>query len=335
MCIRDRLTLANMLQLYPSLAEKYHEDCAQYAKSTAIAGSIMLSDGDNRDLKAFVRQCDQEIERNREDAEAEYQTFIQSLGVRNSSGRLLASTSKHEGLWNSDNVAASNKLEVPLFEGRRKWGEVEFVFVPLKSEYPILGYNVPLLSKITPFFQLAFFLLLFGGVASALFLYLLFRSPKNSPSQSRVRQALSSLAEGLLVLDTSGRIKIASSVFCEKVGVANESLTNRRPENEFEWRDSNGVVIKECPWKKAAKEGVEVRDTMMSLITGVDDEGVPTTVDFKVNCSPVIAETSEGNGVLICFEDVTELQASKKAAESANEAKSDFLANMSLSLIHI
>ena len=47
------LTIANMLQLYPSLAERYHEDCAQYAKSTAIAGSIMLSDGDNRDLKAF------------------------------------------------------------------------------------------------------------------------------------------------------------------------------------------------------------------------------------------------------------------------------------------
>ena len=58
-------------------------------------------------------------------------------------------------------------------------------------------------------------------------------------------------------------------------------------------------------------------------------DGKPEIATFQVNCSPVLAESSSGNGVLVCFEDVTELQRSKKAAESANQAKSDFLANMS------
>jgi signal transduction histidine kinase/DNA-binding response OmpR family regulator len=50
---------------------------------------------------------------------------------------------------------------------------------------------------------------------------------------------------------------------------------------------------------------------------------------FKVNCAPVLGASSKKNGVLVSFENVTELEASKRAAESANAAKSAFLANMS------
>jgi len=30
------LTIASMLKLYPAVSDRYQEDCAQYAKSTAI-----------------------------------------------------------------------------------------------------------------------------------------------------------------------------------------------------------------------------------------------------------------------------------------------------------
>jgi signal transduction histidine kinase/CheY-like chemotaxis protein/HPt (histidine-containing phosphotransfer) domain-containing protein len=329
------LTIAHGLGLYPKHSKRYLEDCAQYAKSTAIAGSVMLSDGDSRDLKAFVRQCDEEIKRTSDeyasgDRKREYTTFVRSLGVRNKSGKLLAATSKHEGLWNSKDVSDTHKMQVTLVEGRRIWGKAEYVFVPLKEEYPVRGFNIPLFSRLSPFYQIATFLLLFGAIAKTLFLYLLFRNRKSTPQESRVRKALGSLAEGLLVLDTSGRIKVANTVFCEKVGaVAAEKLTNTRPENEFDWRDATGAKLATYPWKKASKEGVEVRDTMMSLFSGVDEDGNVVSRYFKVNCSPVEAETSDGHGVIVCFEDVTELQASKKAAENANQAKSDFLANMS------
>ncbi|QEG21798.1 hybrid sensor histidine kinase/response regulator [Mariniblastus fucicola] len=323
------LTIANTLELYPSVARRYQQDRAQFAKSFAIAGSVMLSDGDSRDLKTFVRQCEEDIKRGHADENSEIKTIVRSIGIRSQAGVLQIETADHENVWSSEETPQADKFEIPLFEGMRRWGKVEFVFEPLKSENRYLGFADPVLSKISPFYQLAGFLLLFGAGSTWLFLHMLFRSPKNSAAQGRVRQALGSLAEGLLVLDTEGRIKIASSVFCEKAGADADALTNCRPEKEFDWRDASGKPMTVYPWHVAARDGVEVRDTVMTLQTGVDAKGAPVVSTFQVNCSPVVAESSAGNGALICFEDVTELQRSKKAAESANQAKSDFLANMS------
>ena len=57
---------------------------------------------------------------------------------------------------------------------------------------------------------------------------------------------------------------------------------------------------------------------------------------FMVNCSPVLGSNDRAGGVLISFDDITELQEkevelhlAKEEAEQANRAKSDFLANMS------
>ncbi len=323
------LTIVNTLEIVPSIAEQYSRDRSQYATSFAIAGSVMLSDGDSRDLEAFVRQNDEFIKRSKSDGSKATHAIVQSIGVRNSFGVLVAATSSHRKLWADESIDSRDKVDIGMSEGRKKWGTVEFVFEPLVADTRFPASVDSLLSKISPFSRLAGFLLLFTAPASLLFLYLIFKSPKNSAAEGRVRQALGSLAEGLLVLDTDGRIKMASSVFCEKTGVTADSLKGRRPENEFNWLDGAGNLITEFPWHQVAREGVEIRDTVMTLQTGIDENNVPVISSFQVNCSPVAAQTSQGNGVLVCFEDVTELQRSKKVAESASQAKSDFLANMS------
>ena len=324
------LTVAQMLELYPSTAEQQHKAREQFARSFAIAGSVMLSDGDSRDLKAYIRQCEQDLQRFKDDeGNSSKRAMVRSIGVRRRVGNLLTSTKGHKEFWLDEDIDAKDRISVPLVEGNRKFGDVEFVFQPPGNESRLLSFANPILSKIAPFYQMAGFLLTFCGLSSLLFLHMLFRSPKNSAAEGRVRQALGSLAEGLLVLDTGGRIKIASSVFCEKVGVDQDALENRRPESEFKWMDATGKPMTDFPWHRVGKEGVEIRDTVMTLKTGTDKNGKPEIATFQVNCSPVRAESAAGNGVLVCFEDVTELQRSKKAAESANQAKSDFLANMS------
>jgi len=66
----------------------------------------------------------------------------------------------------------------------------------------------------------------------------------------------------------------------------------------------------------------------------LDSNSNPRT--FTVNCSPVLGHDGKYRGVLSSFDDVSqleqtqvELRKSKNAAESANRAKSEFLARMS------
>ena len=331
------LTFANIFELYPLEEKQYHLDSQKYAKSLAVAGSVMLSDGDYGDLRNFVRQYDQAIDRVESGTEktdvGSTPNFLRSLGLRSQAGLLIASTEKHRDLWKKEGKKNNSyKASVPLFEGARRWGSFEFVFEPyepVKSENPVRSFLAPFIGWLSPFMQLALFLLAFTGVGAWGFLYFLFKSTGNEKSQGRVRKALSSLAEGLLVLDTEGRIKIASEPFCRIVGANAESLEDKRPEEQFTWRNAQGEIVEQLPWQTARHDGQEIRDTILTLRTGVDKNGEPIEVVFKVNCSTVDAENKDGHGVLVCFEDVTELQISKKAAESANRAKSDFLANMS------
>jgi signal transduction histidine kinase len=327
------LTLAHTLELFPSIADHQRRDRGQYVNTFAISGSLMMREGDYSQIKAFVNQCGQSLKRfaakAEEDSNPILKPIVRSIGVRNHAGQLVAATEEHRTLWGNELVADNDRMQVSLFEGNKNWGHAEFVFEPLQFESTIFWFANSTLSSIPPFIRISGFLIGFVGLASWLFLHMVFRSPKNSNAQGRVRQALGNFAEGLLVLDTDGRIKIASSVFCEKVNVSADRLETTRPEDQFDWRDAFGEPIVDFPWLQAAASGTEVRDTVMTLQTGVDDAGNPVVATFQVNCSPVVAQSKEGNGVLVCFEDVTELQRSKKAAESANQAKSDFLANMS------
>jgi signal transduction histidine kinase len=68
----------------------------------------------------------------------------------------------------------------------------------------------------------------------------------------------------------------------------------------------------------------------MQIETGND------VLSFNVNCSPLTGNEGRHRGVLVTFDDVTQLEEKKQQlsiarddAESANRAKSDFLANMS------
>ena len=84
------LTVAHMLDLYPSIAKQQNHDRKQFARSFAIAGSVMLSDGDNRDLKALVKQCEQDLAHAKEDEEDGKHLMIRSIGVRRQTGKLLS-----------------------------------------------------------------------------------------------------------------------------------------------------------------------------------------------------------------------------------------------------
>jgi PAS domain S-box-containing protein len=145
----------------------------------------------------------------------------------------------------------------------------------------------------------------------------------------RVRSAMDTIGEGLLVLDNKERIVLANQAFATLVGRSSDDMLGSRA-SQFNWILEGGESA-EFPWTRALREGKALTDVLMKL---VDSNFTRRT--FKVNCSPVLGNDGAYRGVLSSFDDITqleekevELRKSKDAADAANQAKSEFLARMS------
>lgn len=246
-----------------------------------------------------------------------------SIGVRNHQGRLVASSPRHTEIWrNGPTESLQDKIvryEVPVFANGKEWGELEFCLAPTEAAQRSFLNSV--------FYRLRFPLFLFSCCFLIFFFYLGMMLTQLDPRKtvpSRVKAALDNLTEGLLVLDVKGRIVLANEAFLEKAGVDINRILAKKPDQEFAWTTREGTTVERFPWQIAAEEGTAVIDQYLVLETSAGQKFV-----LKANCSPVLGQNSQKNGVLVSLEDVTELEASKQAAESANKAKSAFLANMS------
>jgi len=116
------------------------------------------------------------------------------------------------------------------------------------------------------------------------------------------------------------------------VGKAADELIGFRA-GELPWVDTedNPVAREKRPWVNALLAGKIQKDNNIRL--KLSDLSTRT---FKTNCSPVLGDKDKYAGVLVSFDDITELEQkeiellnSKLEAEEANKAKSSFLATMS------
>jgi len=241
-------------------------------------------------------------------------------------------------------------ISVPLFQDEKLWGTLQFEFgaeanLPfwkawLTNPFVMLGF--------IPFLCFPSFYFFLGKMLKEL-----------NPSQAvpgRVRSALDTIAESLLVLDKRGNLVLANAAFTKLVNEPVDDLIGRNA-NQFDWqialsqenekdkergdvsdiesesmsKDVSEEMPREMPWEKAFRTAQTSRGDMISL---TDSEGVRRT--FMVNCSPVMAPNGVPGGVLVSMDDVTLLEEkeillreSMLAAEEANQAKSSFLSNMS------
>ena len=297
--------------LYPSEDGALQSRRAAVCENVAVNTSLLIQIGAWGALQSTIAMS------------ANRSEDLLSIGVRNQQGRLVASSPGHLETWGEGPTAETSdkivRYQVPVFANGKEWGDLEFCLVPAADA------NRPLLGAL--FYRLRFPLFLFSASFLVFFVYLGMMLTQLDPRKtvpSRVKAALDNLTEGLLVLDVKGRIVLANEAFLEKVGVDIGRLLAKKPEQEFTWTTREGTPVERFPWHLAAEEGTAVVDQYLILDTLAGKKCV-----LKANCSPVLGQNSQKNGVLVSLEDVTELEASKRAAESANKAKSAFLANMS------
>lgn len=315
--------LGSLLRLTPDEHRLHARANVELAETIAVSCSSLIQQGDSQQLKAMLAQL---VSRNGE---------LLSAAVRNRGGQILAAAGPHPEFLPGENGSKSpvvklqdnrnaQMLRVPLFSMGKSFGEMELCFQPFHTAGG-WGFWSLLQSIRTEAFLAASTFLLF-------FTYLGFALTHLNPSKtvpSRVKSALDSLTEGLLVLDIHGRIVLANQSFCDGVRRSTAELLGKKPGTLFAWTGADGAPVAETPWELAVRRGETVVNEIIHLSLPGGRNQVAERTSFKVNSTPILGDKSQQNGCLVCFEDVTELQASIRAAEVANQAKSAFLANMS------
>jgi PAS domain S-box-containing protein len=309
------LLLAIYLGLLPDRDGAVRQGRAALAESIAASASSAAAQNDVPRIQALLEFL---VERNAD---------LLSSGIRKTDGSLVAHAGDHAA-WQSlaGTYSTDAQVQIPILAGDRNWGSLELRFVPLSAP----GWRGFVQE---PRLQLVAFVLICSLIAFYFYLGRVLR--QLDPSRAvpgRVRAALDTMAEGLLVLDVRGYIVLANQAFAAVVEQSAEQLVGRAA-STFDWlaRDGTPLSQSEYPWMVALRDGELKRNARACL---KDAQGKLRS--FIVNCSPVLGSSGRPGGVLISFDDVTELQEkelelrdAKDEAEAANRAKSDFLANMS------
>ncbi len=297
------------------------------AESVAVAAAALVSDDEDdtrlSDMLAYI------VSRNPE---------LRAITLRTLDGtpRLQAGTPGPESAAAASNDGHSTEtlLRVPLAREGQTFGRVDLEFAPLQGDASLATLlHHPLVT-----------VGLISSVCFVLFYLYLRRMLKHlDPARvvpGRVRTAFDTLAEGLMVLDPAGRIVLANLAFAEVLGQTPEALIGRAA-TALDWVADPANASAESGATLGAETGTDLAALLQrgqawrnALLVLRCADGQQRS--FMVNGSPVPGAGGKAAGVLVSFDDVTELQAQEIAlriardqAEAANQAKSDFLANMS------
>ncbi len=310
------IMLATYLGFIPDKDGAVRTGRTNLAESIAVHSTALVSDGQ---LKKLTGDLELLSERNGE---------LLSIGLRRNDGRSISATPGHQENWveGDEKYSRDSQVIVPIYDGERQWGRLELRFEPIHKP-GILGFlerpSVRLLGLMGAGCFLIFYFYL-GKVLSLL-----------DPSRAvpaRVRAALDTLAEGLLILDKKQHIVLANQAFAKILGKTSEELVGLKA-GDLPWLDEYGNRVEkgQHPWVKALEQERVLRNQTLQIVP----PGSKNTI-FNTSCSPVMGDGKKYAGVLVSFDDITpleetkvELRISKEEAESANRAKSQFLANMS------
>ena len=222
---------------------------------------------------------------------------IRSIGVRRiDMDRLEIEVGPHEKHWegNSKNDV-KKQIGVDIQCNRAIWGRLEVTFEPVSHVGSVLGLGFP------------FGLVIFVFSTSSLFAWMIlsrslrYLNPSNVVPD-RVRSALDTLAEGLVLIDSNGEIAHANESFRNILASNSDKLLGRKLD-EFGWTKEVGSDISEMPWTECLGNLQRISRQVLSLQS--ESDGLKK---FAVNATPILSGEETLRGVLVSFDDVTTLE---------------------------
>ncbi|QDT11680.1 diguanylate cyclase [Stieleria marina] len=228
-----------------------------------------------------------------------------SIGVRSDMGTLRIATGHHEDTWRQRDEENSRvqAYNVPITLNRRPWGQVEVCFA--NDQPTAMGKAMG-----NPVTRLLVYFFVAGLVAYTIFvtrIMRVFNSTQVVPD--RVRQALDTLAEGLLILDEQEKIVLANQAFAESVGMQSSELIGATA-SHLPWEHIDGTPDSSYPWTMAIDQFAVKTDHLLRFNLPDGQQCI-----FSVNAAPLGNDASH-KGTLATFRDVTHIEKHRVELES-------------------
>jgi len=234
------------------------------------------------------------------DAKAREPAILSAL-VIGSNGQSLGQVGEHLRGWKlgPQDPSTVENIRIALITNGLAWGEVQVVFKPPRPT-TLAGW----LRDSAVHWML--FLVLLGLLVFALYLRRVLRHlDPNAAVPERVRAAFDTLTEGVLVLDTDGRIMLANHAFGALHEEDPKALTGQDA-SKLPWLVASmpeGTVA--LPWVQA----VHHKRAVLGVPLTLDVPGHPRR-ELVLNCAPITdgrGSQLRVRGCLASFSDVTEL----------------------------
>lgn len=278
------LLFAKVLGLAPDQTEETLRSRQNVAESLAMQLSYDASSGKFANIKNTLTEL---TDRSKD---------IRSIALRNSKGDLLVESGNHLQYWHpgKDGKSTIEHIQVPIFRGQKQWATVEISFTPVNPNSFSVGSYLSLILFIAVCGFFGYFFMMRRTLREL--------DPTTVIPQ-RVQAAFDVLKEGVLILDEKEHIVLANKSFAKIINKDVSQLIGLKG-SELNWKGyKNPETHSQLPWINVLAQNKRFLGFRLILEGAAQQQ---TT--FMVNAAPVLDNRGACRGVLVTFDDVTELE---------------------------
>jgi len=232
---------------------------------------------------------------------------LRSVGVRRADGTLVLNTPAHAQSWQLTEQEQSRpeQITVPLSAQGQRWGRVEMAFAADDTHPVAAFFKEPLVQ-----------MLIFLGVAGWLVFGLYMRRALQhldpaSVVPERVQGAFDAMAEGVVVLDSRGRVMLSNKAFRSLHPQLAEVPTGSNLAALPWLSQCLPEDVAQLPWSRAMTERIPNAGTALEAGQGDDKR------QLVLNAAPI---SDAGGAVRGCMVTVNDMSALHRANEALRDA---------------
>jgi len=285
------LLIFDLMGFMPNTSKAELEYRTHIAQSAAVQVSLEIGERDTSKILSIIESIQQRDDR------------VESVAVKRVDGSTLYSAGNHAFHWTLPNSQKStmDNIRVALFSPKGSWGSVEIAYKPHALSASLFkGGNAVI------------YLIMYVAVAGFIGFYFFLKRVMREldPSQvlpDRVKTALDTLADGLLIVNEAGHIMFSNDAMSKRIGIHSKKLMGKEC-NSLDWEIFGSDEHEGYPWESVLSGEMDKCEMPIKLSVGYHQH-----YQFVTTVTPIRGAGEIIRGALITFNDVTEVE--KKRAE--------------------